>query len=165
LVVGGGFVDFLTRHPEVDTWPQYAAFYSEADRRALRALSSFATRKPALFANGLANARQAVRALSADGARIVAGTDAPIFPYGLSLLAELDALHAAGLSPSAVLRAATTDAADALGVGHELGRVIEGAHADLLVVAGDPLADPITVRNLRWLIRAGELLDPEQLRR
>ena len=40
-----------------------------------------------------------------------------------------------------VLRAATCNGADMLGRSGELGEVIAGAHADLLVMDGDPLAD------------------------
>ena len=46
-----------------------------------------------------------------------------------------------GLGPLAALRAATAGGAAALGRS-ELGRLTPGAAADLLVVDGDPLADP-----------------------
>ena len=155
MVVGGGFLDFLLRHPEIDQLPQYAVFYTDADRRALRALAGLAGRKRELFDTGLANSRRAVRELAAAGARIIAGTDAPIFPYGLSLLAELAAFRDAGLAPDAVLRTATVDAAAAIGTGDELGRIAPGFLADLLIVDGDPLADPLALTDLRLVMRNG----------
>ncbi|MEQ1801300.1 MAG: amidohydrolase family protein [Gammaproteobacteria bacterium] len=155
LAVGGGFLDVLLRHPELDALPQYARFYPEADRRALRALAGLAGRKRALFDSGLANARQSLRDLAAAGARIVAGTDAPIFPYGLSLLAELRAFRDAGLTGDVVLRAATSDAAAAIGAGDQLGRIAPGMLADLLIVAGDPLADPLELARLEMVISNG----------
>ncbi|GIH02534.1 hypothetical protein Rhe02_06010 [Rhizocola hellebori] len=40
-----------------------------------------------------------------------------------------------------VIRAATVNAAELLGQTGRLGVIAEGAHADLVVVDGDPLAD------------------------
>jgi imidazolonepropionase-like amidohydrolase len=155
LVVGGGFLDVLLRYPALDAVPQYAEFYAEPDRRALRALAGLASRKRALFDAGLANSRRAVRDLAASGARILAGTDAPIFPYGLSLIAELRALRDAGLPGDAVLRAATSDAADAIGAGGQLGRIAPGMLADLLIVDGDPLADPLELIRVDMVFNNG----------
>jgi imidazolonepropionase-like amidohydrolase len=155
LVVGGGFLDVLLRYPALDALPQYAAFYSEPDRRALRALAGLADRKRALFDAGLANSRRAVRDLAASGARILAGTDAPIFPYGLSLIAELRALKDAGLPGDAVLRAATSAAAEAIGAAGQLGRIAPGMRADLLIVDGDPLADPLELVRLEMVLSNG----------
>ena len=155
LVVGGGFLDVLLRYPAIDSLPQYAAFYPDADRRALRALAGVAGRKRALFDAGLDNSRRAVRELAAAGARIIAGTDAPIFPYGLSLLAELRALKDAGLSGAAVLRSATADAAAAISASNQLGRIAPGMLADLLIVDGDPLADPLELARLEMVFSNG----------
>ena len=58
-----------------------------------------------------------------------------------------------------ILQAATCNGADLLGQKGELGEIIEGAHADLLVMDGDPLADlnvmtePET--NLRVIMKDG----------
>ncbi len=155
LVVGGGFLDVLLRYPALDGLPQYAAYYPEADRRALRALAGLAGRKQVLLDSGLANSRRSLRDLAAAGARILAGTDAPIFPYGLSLLAELREFRDAGLSGEAVLRAATADAADAIGAGAQLGRIAPGMLADLIIVDGDPLADPLELARLEWVLCNG----------
>lgn len=64
--------------------------------------------------------------------------------------------------PVDVLRAATTTAAELLNLGGEVGVIAPGAHADLLLVDGDPLADLSVVaepdRHLRAVIQAGELV-------
>ena len=58
-----------------------------------------------------------------------------------------------------VLRAATCNGADLLGRSGELGEVIAGAHADLLVLDGDPLADVSVMTepeaNLRIIMKGG----------
>ncbi len=60
---------------------------------------------------------------------------------GIALHAEFLALAAAGLPPERILRAAGVNAAAALRVDLQLGRIAVGAAADLLFVDGDPLAD------------------------
>lgn len=155
MAVGGGFLDVLLRHPELDALPQYARFYPEADRRALRALAGLAGRKRNLFDAGLASSRRSLRDLADAGARVIAGTDAPIFPYGLSLLAELRAFRDAGLPADAVLRAATSEAAAALGADDQLGRLAPGLLADLVIVAGDPLADPLELGRVEMVMING----------
>jgi Tol biopolymer transport system component len=164
MVVGGSFLDFLLKNPDIDELPQYAAFYSATDRRALRALAGVASRRRELFDTGLENSRRSVRDLAAAGARILAGTDAPIFPYGLSLLAELRSLRDAGLPAADVLQAATGAAAAALGADDQLGRLAPGLLADLLIVDGDPLADPLDLARLETVISNGVVWTPEQLR-
>lgn len=81
--------------------------------------------------------------LHAAGALLVAGTDAGIapvkphgvLPYGLAQLTRL------GMSNADALRAGTSIAAQVCGVGERRGRIAPGFDADLLAVAGDPLAD------------------------
>src|SRR5262249_40192852 len=72
------------------------------------------------------------------GGRVTAGTDAPINPYGLSLLMELENYASSGLTPAEVLRTATTTSAEAMGVGADIGSVAPGKLADLSFIDGDP---------------------------
>ncbi len=71
---------------------------------------------------------------------VVVGSRSSGLPPGIATQAELLALGAAGLAPHEALHAATGAAAAALGLQDELGRIRPGARADLLLVAGDPLA-------------------------
>jgi len=61
-----------------------------------------------------------------------------------------------------VLRSATTTAADLLGLAGEVGIVAPGAHADLLLIDGDPLADIGVLaephKNLRTVVQAGHVV-------
>jgi hypothetical protein len=78
---------------------------------------------------------------------VVIGSKPNGLPPGLGLHAELLALQSAGLSGEEALRAAGPNAADALR--HpQLGRVVAGALADLVLVAGDPangVPDPLNI--------------------
>jgi imidazolonepropionase-like amidohydrolase len=67
---------------------------------------------------------------------------------------ELERLVHHGLPANEALVAATANAAAALGLGDELGTVQPGRIADLVVVDGDPLADPGVLRRREriWLV-------------
>ena len=103
--------------------------------------------------------RQFVRALSAAGAHLLAGTDAgiEIVAPGTSLHDELAELVAAGLTPYQALRAATVDAAAFLGR-PELGTIRTGGAADLLLVTGNPLEDVGRAAKIEGMVLHGEWL-------
>ena len=97
------------------------------------------------------------------GGRVTAGTDAPINPYGLSLLMELENYVAGGLTPVEVLRTATMVSADAMGVGADLGSIEPGKLADLTFVDGDPLQNIKDLRRVRRVMKDGHLYDVASL--
>jgi imidazolonepropionase-like amidohydrolase len=73
------------------------------------------------------------------GVKIAMGTDCPVSPHGTNLQElELMVKHG-GITPTDALVAATSSAADLLGVSDELGTIAPGKRADLVVVDGDPL--------------------------
>ncbi len=86
---------------------------------------------------------------------VVVGSKPNGLPAGLGLHAEFRALAAAGLTPEQALRAAGVNAASALGVGLQLGRIAVGSHADLVIVDGDPLADIDDALNVVGVVRNG----------
>ena len=79
------------------------------------------------------------RALAA-GVRVVAGTDAGGHGHPPNA-GELPLLVAAGLTPMQAVQAATGWAAECIGLEREIGTIEKGKRADLIAVAGDPLAD------------------------
>ncbi len=91
------------------------------------------------------------------GVKMVYGTDL-LGPMRRRQLDEF-AIRGEFIPAIDVLRAATCNAADLLGRSGDLGEVIAGAQADLLVLEGDPLADlgvmarPET--NLRLIMKGG----------
>ena len=90
------------------------------------------------------------------GVRLATGTDGS---HG-SIALELRLLAQAGLSAAEALRAATENAADALGY-PELGRLLPGCRADVLVVEGDPLTDIAAVGQVRAVWLDGRLVHQE----
>jgi adenine deaminase len=97
---------------------------------------------------------------------LIIGTDEPVYTNllpGFAYHRELLALTYAGIPPAAVLKAATINGASALGIEEKLGSVEVGKLADLVVVKGNPLADIKSARNIRYVIKAGDVHDPETL--
>jgi imidazolonepropionase-like amidohydrolase len=74
-----------------------------------------------------------------------------------SPLPELLALAEVGLSPSEVLTAATSVTAKVIGADEYAGRLVAGAPADVLVVAGNPLSDVAVLEHGQALILGGRL--------
>lgn len=100
------------------------------------------------------NALESVRSMHAAGVSIIAGTDANevpqmSVPLGSSLHEELELLGKAGLDSVDVLRAATTEAARALGLTER---------ADLVLLESDPLMNPAALRTPVGVWVAGERL-------
>ncbi|GGP77536.1 amidohydrolase family protein [Saccharothrix coeruleofusca] len=106
-------------------------------------------------------ARASVTALHRAGVPVLAGSDAnttpgapaPI-PHGGSIHRELELLVAAGLSTVDALRAATTLPAKHFGL-DDRGVVEPGKRADLVLVAGDPIADITATRAVERVWCAG----------
>jgi imidazolonepropionase-like amidohydrolase len=84
--------------------------------------------------------RESIRRALAAGVRVVAGTDAGGHGHPPNAR-ELPLLVAAGLTPMQAIQAATGWAAECVGLEREIGTLEKGKRADLLAVAGDPLAD------------------------
>ena len=97
---------------------------------------------------------------------LIVGTDEPVYTNllpGFAYHRELLAMTYAGIPPTAVLKAATINGARALGIDSSLGSVEAGKLADLVVVAGNPLDDIKTARDVRFVIRDGVVHDPSAL--
>lgn len=109
--------------------------------------------------------RWLVPALHRAGVRLLAGTDAPIAAIipGFALPDEIALLRQSGLSGHAALRTATASAAEFLGKQGEFGVISPGASADLVLLDGDPLADPGTLARPRGVMLRGSWLSREWL--
>ena len=90
------------------------------------------------------------------GVTIAAGTDAgtPLNPHG-SIVPELALMVAAGMAPLQVVRAATSVAAQVLGIAAETGSIAPGLAADLIAVEGDPATDIKALDAIRLVVADG----------
>ena len=106
-----------------------------------------------------------VRDLVKGGGKVVtaSGAQADGWPIpGVTIHRELALLVEAGLTPVEALRGATTWAGDVLGVSAS-GAWRVGSAADFFVVKGDPTSDIGALTDIVMVVRAGELLERDQL--
>jgi imidazolonepropionase-like amidohydrolase len=95
------------------------------------------------------------RALQA-GVKMALGSD--VRPVREGALLELGLWVKSGATPWQTLQAATKHAAEACGIGHEVGTVEPGKRADLIVVRENPLEDIDNVRTLELVFKDGRLV-------
>jgi imidazolonepropionase-like amidohydrolase len=100
-------------------------------------------------------ARQSIRLAYEAGVKIAVGSDAPAIPHGKNAQ-ELVTLVERGLPPLAVLRGATTVAADLINV-TDRGRLVEGQLADIIGVPGDPLDDITVTQHVQFVMKDGKV--------
>ena len=94
--------------------------------------------------------------LSDAGVRMICGTDGGSYlGPGLTLRQEFAELSDAGLSPLAILRMATVNAADYLARSDTMGTVESGKDADLVLLDADPLARVENLHAIAGVVRAG----------
>jgi imidazolonepropionase-like amidohydrolase len=80
---------------------------------------------------------EAFRRAAAAGVRVAMGTDCPVAPHGTNLR-ELELMASHGFTPEQALVAATSSAAELMGLQDELGTLAQGRIGDVVVVDGDP---------------------------
>jgi adenine deaminase len=93
--------------------------------------------------------------LARSTATVVLGSKPNGLPPGIALHAEFRSLAQAGLKPAQVLRTAGVNVSNALGVGLQIGRLVIGGKADLVLVSGDPLANIDDTRKIAGVLRNG----------
>ncbi|MGX9673389.1 amidohydrolase family protein [Mycobacterium sp. HM-7] len=100
-------------------------------------------------------ARKSILAAYEAGVKVAVGTDAPAIPHGKNA-DELVTLVELGLPPLAVLRGATSTAADLLNV-TDRGRIAEGLLADIVAVPSDPLSDISVTQHVSFVMKGGKV--------
>jgi hypothetical protein len=106
-----------------------------------------------------------VRRLHRGGVQLTVGSDlaSPWVIPGVAFHQELALLEAAGISRAVVLRMATRNGAEALGIGHEAGTIEVGKRADLVVLERDPLVDITSTRRILYVVLSGSIYRPHEL--
>jgi imidazolonepropionase-like amidohydrolase len=122
-------------------------------RNAARGIPAWAVEKAEREAH---RQRESFVAAVASGMRIAAGTDAgtPFNAHG-DFARELALMVEHGLSPMQALVAATSAAAENLGLAHELGSLAVGKLADLILVDRDPIADITATGRVVLVVKDG----------
>lgn len=97
--------------------------------------------------------RKAVKA----GISIVFGTDAGVYPHGQNAK-QFHYMVRYGMTPMQAIQAATIEPARLLRKEADIGAVAPGRFADMVAVAGDPLADIARLEKVAAVIKGGALV-------
>jgi imidazolonepropionase-like amidohydrolase len=104
---------------------------------------------------------QLTKMLYDNGVTILSGTDIPNFDLvpGVSLHHELEILVEAGIPPLEVIKIATRNGAQALGIEEDVGTLEPGKQADMIVLSENPLDDISNTKKIEAVINNGQLID------
>jgi len=102
---------------------------------------------------------QALAAATKSGVRIAFGTDSAVYEHGRNGEEGGQMAKYGGITPRAILIAATSDAADLLGLTSETGTLSIGKAADIIAVDGDPFADANELARVKWVMASGKVID------
>ena len=155
ILLQGGFQLALAREPELLADPRLAdllpSWVLAASRGSVGSVSEREAVMKPIFAT--------VDAIGKAGGRLIAGTDAPIVPYGYGLILEIEQMSEAGLGPLKAIRAGTLEPARALGASGDLGSIRKGKLADLVILEADPMEDIRNLRRVESVIVGGKLVE------
>ena len=87
------------------------------------------------------------------GVKIALGTDLGEGDHTL----EFELMIKAGMAPMDAIFAATRNGADLIGATDRIGAVMAGRFADLVAVAGDPIADSGQLRHVAFVMKGGKV--------
>jgi imidazolonepropionase-like amidohydrolase len=90
------------------------------------------------------------------GVKIAFGTDAGVYAHGKNYK-EFEYMVEAGMPPMEAIKAATTSAADLLGIAGKTGSITKGMYADIIAVDGDPLSDIKVMKNVTFVMKEGKI--------
>jgi len=90
------------------------------------------------------------------GVKIAFGTDAGVYAHGKNYM-EFQYMVEAGMPPMEAIKAATTSAADLLGITDKTGSISKGKFADIIAIDGDPIADIKTMKNVTFVMKEGKI--------
>jgi imidazolonepropionase-like amidohydrolase len=89
---------------------------------------------------------------------IGSGVDGSTFPHGTQALEFEWFVKRAGMSAARAIQSGTMVNAEAMGWQDQVGSIEKGKYADLIAVAGDPLADITELQRVRFVMKGGKVI-------
>ena len=104
---------------------------------------------------------QLTKILYDHGVTIMSGTDLPNFGLipGTSLHHELELLVKAGINPLNVIKIATSNGAEALGILDDVGTIEVGKQADMIILNANPIRNIRNIGAIEGVIEDGQLFN------
>ncbi len=93
--------------------------------------------------------------------KIVYGTDMGGIPWTEPLAQEFRRMVTLGMAPMDAIQSATSRAAEMLEMKGEIGVIAQGAYAEVIAVAGDPLKDVGELEHVRFVMQNGVVFKNE----
>jgi len=97
------------------------------------------------------------QALKIPGLKIVFGSDAVAGAHGRNAEEFIDRVRDGGADPMAAMVSANSLAAEALGLGKQIGSITPGFEADIIAIDGDPIKDITAVRRVIFVMKGGQV--------
>jgi imidazolonepropionase-like amidohydrolase len=104
---------------------------------------------------------QLTKILYDHGVTIMSGTDIPNFGLipGVSLHHELELLVKAGINPLNVIKIATSNGAEALGILDDVGTIEAGKQADMIILNANPIRNIRNIEAIEGVIEDGQFFN------
>ena len=140
----------------------WSGFYSQITAPSIVVLPTSSADQTAANERRHKRVADFVQRILKSGVKFAAGSDMcwyyPGKTRGQASATMVSRLHDAGMPSLDILRALTTNSAQMLGWQDRIGTVESGKLADLVAVAGDPLADITELERVRFVMKDGQLI-------
>jgi imidazolonepropionase-like amidohydrolase len=142
------------------TW--YGSFFMKITESSIVMSSAFHSANASSDARAQKQYDELIPRVLKSGVKFAAGSDMCWFypgkTRGQASAATLVNLRAAGMPPLDVIRAITVNAAEMLGWQDRIGSIEPEKFADLVAVAGDPIADITELERVRFVMKDGQVV-------
>ncbi len=150
-----------------EQWFDESSLFTDYVRDRIKQRNSQRPRRPSKqFQQIFETKRQTIDDYFRAGGLITMGTDhvsdSSYLP-GFGSHREMMTMVRAGIPEADVIKIATINGARALGIDDQHGSISVGKIADLAIVEGNPLDEIKNTRNVRYVVRAGQVHDPKKL--
>ncbi len=99
-------------------------------------------------------------AVATKGLKIMVGSgaDGSTYPHGTQALDFEALVKRSGMTPARAIQSGTIVNAEVMGWQNDIGSITKGKFADLVAVAGDPLADISELQRVTFVMKGGKVI-------